>query len=196
MASEFSTRVNAPDYTSPVRHEAPHVAPPLPSEPPPSPQNDRNLAEMAQQLEAALRRAPAPSAEHRPPVTDPLAAHPAEAPRAPARDIRPRAEPKFESRFDSKPAPKIEPKAEAKSEPKTEPKFEPKFEPKLEPKFEPKIERRPEPKPEPKPEMKTEPPKIEPSKPEPSRPDAGGKSAYDSLEEEMASLLGRPPGRT
>src|SRR5262245_18540591 len=42
-----------------------------------SAQADHNLAEMAQQLEAALRRAPVP--EHRPPVNDPLAGLPGKA---------------------------------------------------------------------------------------------------------------------
>jgi hypothetical protein len=91
---------------------------------------------MAQQLEAALRRAPMP--ESRPPVTDPLAAVPAKA--APARDYKPRLEPKFE--------------------------------PKIETRFEPPVEQKAEPKPAP------------------------GKAAFDNLEEEMASLLGRPPGKT
>ena len=72
---------------------------------------------MAQQLEAALRRAPAP--EGRPPVTDPLAAATARGSsgqnrrhdaRAPARDMKARVEPKFEP----KPEPQFEPKAEPK----------------------------------------------------------------------------------
>ncbi len=93
---------------------------------------------MAQQLEAALRRAPMP--EGRPPVTDPLAAQAgnppprsAEAPaRAPMREFKSRVEPKF----DVKPEPRIEPAA------------------------------------------------------------TPGKQLYDNLEEEMASLLGRPSGKT
>jgi hypothetical protein len=105
-------------------------------------QTDHNLAEMAQQLEAALRRAPMP--ESRPPVTDPLAAPPARA--APARDYKPRIEPKFE----------------LNREPKLEPKFESSVEQKAAHKLEP----------------------------------APGKAAFDNLEEEMASLLGRPPGKT
>ncbi len=123
---------------------------PPPAEPPPSPQTDHNLAEMAQQLEAALRRAPVP--ESRPPVTDPLAAAPPKP--APPRDFKPRVEPKFE--------PKI--RDDASSNRRSSRKAEPKVEPKLEPKL------------------------------EPSAPPA--KDLYDNLEEEMASLLGRPPGKT
>ena len=63
-----------PDTPPPARSRAAaarqRASAPPPSRPPP-PQTDHNLAEMAQQLEAALRRAPAP--ESRPPVTDPLA---------------------------------------------------------------------------------------------------------------------------
>ena len=56
---------------------------------------------------------------------------------------------------------------------------EPKFEAKAEPKFEPRSE-----------------PKFD-SKPEPREPAATpGKSLYENLEEEMASLLGRPPGKS
>jgi hypothetical protein len=166
MASEFSAKVNAPDYAPPpVRHEPPPMAPPPASAPSMTPsQVDQNLAEMAQQLEAALRRTP----ENRPPVSDPLAMQagkpmdkPQEAARAPMRDLKPRAEPK------------IEPKAEPRVEPKAEQKFEPKFESKPEPKVE---------------ALKREAPKPEPA--------AGGKTVYDNLEEEMASLLGRPPGKT
>ena len=169
----------------------PPVAPPAPAAPP---QTDQNLAEMAQQLEAALRRAPTP--ESRPPVTDALAVPPPppNAPRPTARESKPRVEPKFEP-------PKFEaPKFElAKREPKFEaPKFEtPKFEapksepPKFEapkyqpprhepPKFEPRLEPRPEPKPE----------------PTPAAPTVSEKKLYDNLEEEMASLLGRPSDKS
>ena len=63
----------------------------------PAAQADHNLAEMAHQLEAALRRAPVP--EGRPPVTDPLAAPGKDADvtaRPPQRELRARVEPKFE----------------------------------------------------------------------------------------------------
>jgi flagellar protein FliO/FliZ len=136
LAAELSTRLNPPEVAAPApRSEpaprpsaAPVVAPPV--EPAATPQTDHNLAEMAQQLEAALRRTPMP--ESRPPVTDPLAGAPAKA--ASPRDFKPRLEPRFE----------------LNREPKIEPKIEP----------------------------------------------AAGKGAFDNLEEEMASLLGRPSGKT
>ncbi|HEY6831763.1 MAG TPA: flagellar biosynthetic protein FliO [Pseudolabrys sp.] len=166
-------RMEVPRH-EPSRYETPRTEPRISAAPqgapePAPPQNDQhNLAEMAQQLEAALRRAPAPEA--RPPVTDPLAAQaaapfakPVEPPvRAPLREFKPRVEPKFE--------PKIE-KPEPRVEPKIEPRFAAKPEPKAEPKFEPKAEAKPEPLP------------------------ASDKSLYDNLEEEMASLLGRPSGK-
>jgi len=114
---------------------------------------DQNLADMAQQLEAALRRTPMP--ESRPPVTDPLVAS---AKPAPAREFRSRIEPKFE--------PARENKSETKAESKTENKTETKSELKLETAVEPKVE-------------------LAPSK-----------APFDNLEEEMANLLGRPPGKT
>jgi flagellar protein FliO/FliZ len=145
LAAALSTRLNPPEVAAPTPRSEPAprpsvapVVPPPPAEPVAPAQTDHNLAEMAQQLEAALRRAPMP--ESRPPVTDPLAAPQAKA--APARDYKPRIEPKFE----------------LNREPKLEPPFEQKPEPKLEP--------------------------------------APGKAAFDNLEEEMASLLGRPPGKT
>ena len=79
LAAELSTRLNPPDHGSSVARSEP--APRMPSqmaEPAAAVQADHNLAEMAQQLEAALRRAPAP--EGRPPVTDPLAGQLAAAP--------------------------------------------------------------------------------------------------------------------
>ncbi len=158
MTADLSARLAPPEVTAPMvpaaRSEpaprasvAPVVPPP---EPPAPPQTDHNLAEMAQQLEAALRRTPMP--ESRPPVTDPLAA-PAKAP--PVRDFKSRAEPK------------VEPKPEPKRETKIETKFETKAETPAAPKLEPKLEAA-----------------------------AAPKSAFDSLEEEMANLLGRPPGKT
>ncbi len=67
--------------------------------------------------------------------------------------------------------PKIEPKFEIKREPKTEHRPEPKFDPKFEARPEPKFEFRPD------------------------APTAPDKTIYDNLEEEMASLLGRPPDK-
>jgi hypothetical protein len=179
LAAELSTQIAPPEPMPPPRQEMRHEpvrqepplratsAPPVVAEPPPSPQTDHNLAEMAQQLEAALRRTAVP--EGRPPVTDALA--------APSRDFKSRVEPKFEVRSE----PKTAPKAEAKTEPKIEPKIEPKFEPPHEPMAEAK--------PEPKLELPPEPPRSPP-------PPVPGKTVYDNLEEEMASLLGRPSGKT
>jgi flagellar protein FliO/FliZ len=157
LAAELSTRLNPPDLGQPVtRHEpAPRVsaAPAVTPGPAAPAQNDHNLAEMAQQLEAALRRSPMP--EGRAPVTDPLAAQVANAPgkieppaRAPMRDYKLRVDPKFEQ--------------------KLEPKFEPKFDTEPKPESEPRLD-------------------------SPARP---GKNLYDNLEEEMASLLGRPSGKS
>src|SRR5262245_14721160 len=147
LAAELSTRLSPPDVPPTTRSEPASRKSMQASELPA--QSDHNLAEMAQQLEAALRRAPAP--EGRPPVTDPLAGAPGKTgdltPRAPVRDFKSRVETKFE------------------------PKPEPKFEPKHEPKFD--------------------------AKPEPREPPATpGKNLYENLEEEMASLLGRPQGKS
>jgi len=133
LASELSARLNPEPPQPPLRAEPRIAPPPPPSEPVPSPQTEHNLAEMAQQLEAALRRTPMP--EGRPPVTDPLAVSPkaaAEPQRIPPREPKPRSEPKL----DIKPEPKLEPTA------------------------------------------------------------TPGKALYDNLEQEMASLLGRPPGKS
>ena len=158
LAAELSTLLNPPELPSPPppRHEpAPRASAAVLAEPA---QSDHNLAEMAQQLEAALRRAP---------VTDPLAVPPPiasprpEPPaRAPMREFKSRVEPKLEAKF------------EPKFEPKLEPNPEPKFEPKLEPKFDAKFAPKPEPAATP------------------------GKNLYDNLEQEMASLLGRPSGKS
>ena len=221
LAAELSSKLAAPVETPAQTREPVRTtqAPPMaPSEPPTvGAQDDHNLAEMAQQLEAALRRAPV--AESRPPVTDALAVPPKPPRPAPAmRETRPRLEPKFEpAKFE---APKFEtPKFEpAKFEPpkfeppKREPKFEPpkfeapkyeapkfeppKFESRPEPKFESKFEPKLEPKPEIKPEIKPEPKLEARPEPRPEAPTAPEKKLYDSLEEEMASLLGRPPEKS
>ncbi len=134
LPSDLTGRLG-PDLSVPSARSAPPIAAPsrerAPSPEPISAQSDHNLAEMAQRLEAALRRPGA--GEMHPPVTDPLAASPSNAPR----EAKPsRSEPRLESRVE----PRVEPHAE-------------------------------------------------------SRP-ASGQSAYDSLEQEMASLLGRSPGKT
>ncbi|HEY6024638.1 MAG TPA: flagellar biosynthesis protein FliO [Pseudolabrys sp.] len=148
LAAELSTRLTPPDIGLPVARSEPAPRAQMNEPAAASAQADHNLAEMAQQLEAALRRAPAP--EGRPPVTDPLAAQMAvpktadTSSRAPGRDLKARVEPKFES------------KPEQKYEGKPEPKFDVKAEPTATP----------------------------------------GKNLYENLEEEMASLLGRPPGKS
>src|ERR1700688_79958 len=150
LAAELSSRLNPPEIPTPAaRNEPPPrttvlAPPPVPAAPA---QNDHNLAEMAQQLEAALRRSPMP--EGRPPVTDPLAAktnapaRPAD-PRPPLRDYKLRVDPKLEPQFD------IKPESHFEFDTKPEPHFEQKAESKLE--------------------------------------TAPGKTAYDSLEQEMDSL--------
>jgi hypothetical protein len=153
LAAEFKAKVSPdldippPPRAAPAREPA-AFAPPPASPPPSAPaQTDQNnLAEMAQRLEAALRRPPMP--ETRAPVTDPLAAAPPPPPLS-----APRAEPRFESKFEPKPEPRLEPRAEPR----------PDF--KIEPKSDMKADAKPEAKP--------------------------AKNPFDSLEEEMASLLGR-----
>jgi flagellar protein FliO/FliZ len=131
FAAEFSARMNQRESAPPpVQPEPQRIAASAPAEPVAPPQTDHNLAEMALQLEAALRRPP----DNRPPVTDPLAVPPAppvaKAPEVQrAREIKPRVEPRVE--------PRMEPRAEPKP-----------------------------------------------------------KTSFDNLEQEMASLLGRPSGKT
>lgn len=131
--------------------------PPRPAEPSRAPEPamhgsadvsaDQNLAEMAQRLEAALRR-PLTSSEPRadlgarPPVTDPLA------------------------------VPPVEP-VRAKSEPRPAPSA---------------------PKP-PRPELKAEAKPAPEAKPAADSKPAASKNLYDNLEQEMASLLGRPTNK-
>ncbi|MGH7879544.1 MAG: hypothetical protein ACREQD_08615, partial [Candidatus Binataceae bacterium] len=157
FAPDQSPRVNPPEVPTARVEPAPRVSPapspPTPAESAAAAQTDHNLAEMAQQLEAALRRSPLP--EGRPPVTDPLAV-----PQAKVTPAKPRIEPKFEAKRELKIEPKVETKAEAPVEQKADP----------------KLEASPEPKPEPA-----------------AVPD---KTLYDNLEQEMASLLGRPSGKT
>jgi flagellar protein FliO/FliZ len=152
LAAELSSRLGTADHgPSPVARSETAARIPTPTfEPTPAAQADHNLAEMAQQLEAALRRAPAPAPESRPPVTDPLAHMSGPTgnvtARAPVREFKARVEPKFDA------------------------KAEPKFDPKADAKFD--------------------------VKPEPREPAATpGKQLYENLEEEMASLLGRPAGK-
>ena len=136
MSADFTAKPGADRGAPPSRPAPPVTAPARDNAPAANamaaPQTDHNLAEMAQRLEAALRRPGA--GEPHPPVTDPLAAALSAPSAPPANSAAPR---------DVKPM-------------------------RQEPKFEPKIEQKP----------------------------ASGKSAYDSLEQEMASLLGRPTGKS
>jgi hypothetical protein len=156
MAAEFNARLSPeldlppapppPPRPAPMR-EPPAAATPAPSAPPPlPPHTDKNLAEMAQRLEAALRRPSAHQDVH-PPVTDPLAA------------------PMASKETTMKPP---------------EPMREPRMESRMEPRAEPKLDIAAEPKSEPKPDAKP----------------AAAKNPFDSLEAEMASLLGRQSGKT
>jgi hypothetical protein len=177
LAAELSSRLAAtelpPQPLAPRAEPAPPVTAPAPrvtAVPPPPAQvaetaaaQDQNLADMAQQLEAALRRTP----DNRPPVTDPLAqARPGEV-RAALREPKPRSEPSL----DVRPEPRSEPKLDVKPEPLFDPKF--KADANVA-RLEPKLDIKPDPKPQ-----------------APAR----GQDFYDNLEEEMASLLGRPPGK-
>ncbi len=182
-----------PEPRHEVRQEARYEPPAPPPEPQHAMQNDRNLADMAMQLEAALRRAPTP--EIHPPVTDPFAVPPPapETPRPAARDFK-RAEP----RFDAQPEPKAESKPELTVAPTLELRPEPAPKAASAPaaRVEPKLEAKPEATPETKADVKPV-AKVEPKKEtKPELATAGSKTFYDSLEEEMASLLGRPSGKS
>jgi flagellar protein FliO/FliZ len=172
LSPDASPRVAAPEVAPSPRRE-PRAALPAAvpnSAPQANATGDHNLAEIAQQLEAALRAAPAaPSAD----------AKTADAARP---QMKMRIDPRIE---------RSEPKLEIKPEPKlAAPIVAPKPELKIEPKSdvhvgqaEPKIDAKPETKLEPKLDAKAEPEPL-------SRQDF-----YNNLEEEMASLLGRPPGK-
>jgi len=180
LAAELSNKLNFPENAPPPQLRAePRVSATMPVEPASAPQNDQNLAAMAQQLEAALRRT---APDGRPPVTDPLAASAAnvqsKAP-SPAREVKQRAEPKLEP----KPSPKVEVPPEPKTEILPASKSEPRREAAIEPPPVPKREQKIEAKPEPKPAQALE-------------PAAAGTEVFDSLEEEMANLLGRPAGKS
>jgi flagellar protein FliO/FliZ len=173
---EVPARPRAPErFGAPLaQRPSPELAP-ASSKPEPRPQAsapldgaDHNLAEMASQLEAALRRD---------------ASKPAEPPRAPMKvRIDPRIEPRSEPKLDVKPESRPEPKLDVRPEPKVEARAEP-----------PKPLFTPEPKREPKLDLKPEP--IAP-KPDAKPESASRQDFYDNLEEEMASLLGRPPGKS
>jgi hypothetical protein len=191
LSSDFSSRLAAPEV-APLPRREPRPAPPAPA--PIDPTTDQNLADMANQLEAALRSLP----ETRSPVTETLAqaATPAKAPE-PMRsrgEVKMRIDPRIEARADPKPEFKPEPRLEPRPEPKLDMpdvKVEARVEPKIESKPEPKLEAKPEPKLEsPKPATKLE------VTPQPKVDALSRQDFYDNLEEEMASLLGRPSGKS
>jgi hypothetical protein len=213
-----------PESLSPMRgppmSEPREPRPPMqrpPAEMPPvevrqsPPTADVNLADMAQRLEAALRRpgpAPEPRSESRaeprrePPRDREPPARPAplQRPAPPAADAPP---PPVSRAIPPRPAPPAEPMPApmARPAPPAEPMPAPIARPAAPPSGAPPSAA-PPPPPEPPPEPSepaAEPPRSEtpaPPKPEPAaaRP-AQSKSVFDSLEEEMASLLGRPPDK-
>jgi len=117
---------------------------------------DQNLADMAQRLEAALRK---PNSEGRPSVTQ--------------RSI---ATPETKARDDAPPPSRVARAPEPRSEPRSEPRAEARAEPRPEPRPEPRLDSRPEPRAA-RPEIK---------------PNQNKTAIYDTLEQEMANLLGRP----
>jgi flagellar protein FliO/FliZ len=135
-----------PPVRAPERTAAP--PPPPPSPPPPQPTADQNLAEMAQRLEAALRR-PAQADGARPAQGAPQPA-PRAAPQQPA------PEPIEDDEMDDAPPPAPPPRQPAPAESARPARGD-----------------------------------VRPARADP-RPAAPQKSLYDSLEQEMASLLGRP----
>ena len=176
LTAELSSRLAAPTLP-PQAVATPRPEPRMPA---PSAEQDRNLAEMAQQLEAALRQ-PGRAAE------TPAPGKPVDAAKAP-REIKMRIDPRIEARGDPRmEAPKVEPRPEPKPAPRVEPvalaapaaSAAPAV--KLEPRSEIRLDGG-ETKPQPLAAPKTDP--------------LSRQEFYDNLEEEMASLLGRPPGKS
>jgi flagellar protein FliO/FliZ len=132
-----------------VQAPVPPSAPPPSVAEPPSAEGpvsaDQNLADMAQRLEAALRK---PNSDGRPPVAPPRAIPMQEA----------------AARADAAPPPRMARATEARPE------------------------LRPEPRPEPRPELRSEPRVARPE----AKPNQNKTAIYDTLEQEMANLLGRP----
>jgi flagellar protein FliO/FliZ len=146
-----------PAMQAPVPPSAPpSVAGPPPADGPAG--ADQNLADMAQRLEAALRK---PNSDGRPPIASPRAIPMAE---AAARADAPPPPPRL--------ARAVEPRTEARPEPRPEP----------------RPELRPEPRPELRPELRSEPRAARPE----AKPNQNKTAIYDTLEQEMANLLGRP----
>lgn len=144
---------------------------------------DQSLAEMAHRLEAALRK-PKPAAEGRAPLVRPAAPPPEPAMEEFEEALPPPPPP---------PAPRMPRNAEARP-PRAEAKAHepPKgFEPRPA-EARPAEARSPEARP-----AEARPAETRPAEPKPADSRNGqGKGLYDSLEQEMASLLGRPAGKT
>jgi flagellar protein FliO/FliZ len=184
--AEVPARPRAPEpFAAPLTpRPSPELAPASPKPEPrphaPAPLDtaaDHNLAEMASQLEAALR-APKPPESPRASMNEP--------PRA---TMKMRIDPRIEARSE----PKLDVKPETRPEPKLDVRPEPKFEP---PRPEPRPLFTPEPKREAKLDVKPEPIAPKPDvKPEAKPDTASRQDFYDNLEEEMASLLGRRQGK-
>jgi hypothetical protein len=155
-----------PTMQAPVPPSAPpptSVAAPAPATEGPV-SADQNLADMAQRLEAALRK---PNSDGRPPVAPPRAIPmPEAAARADAQPPRVARAP--EPRPETRSEPRTEARTEARPEARPEPRLEPRAETRPEPRFEPRVAR---------PEVKLNQNKT---------------AIYDTLEQEMANLLGRP----
>jgi flagellar protein FliO/FliZ len=189
--------VDPDDAPAPPRRGAEARRPPAPVQPL-SESEEQNLAEMAQRLETALQRprpGPEPALASASPApvarggetarAEPEPAQRAEPGPAPRADIKsaPRPEPAPAPRAETKSAPRPEPnpapRAETKSAPRPEPGPAPRAETKATPRLEPAAAPRAEAKPTPRPDVKP-----------------AAKTAFDNLEQEMASLLGRPSGKT
>jgi hypothetical protein len=235
LAADLAARLHPATEPSFGRHappEPPHPASPVaapPVEPvrrhAPEPEfdsrrSDRNLAEMASRLEAALRRPP-PAPEGRPPVTDALAvAHEPKAPTPQTRPPEPRLPDVTAPAFAAAPRPKAPdvkaPAAEVKApqikplevrapetktpdvktpEAKTPEIKTPEFKAHENKAHDSKTSgaAAPEIKPAVAPPMAPERQPLESSKAAATKP--APKSIYDNLEQEMASLLGRPANK-
>ena len=185
-AADISRGFPDAEPMAPRRAAEPRRPPPPPAPTPAITESEeQNLAEMAQRIETALHR-PRPAAE--PPAVPAARGVPAAEVRAEPR-AEPRPEPRAEPRAEPRPEPKAEPRAEPRPEPRAEPRLEPRAEPRTEPRAEPRAEPRPV-----RTEVRTLRPEPKPA-PKPAATPAP-KAAFDSLEQEMASLLGRPSGKT
>lgn len=169
------------------------------------PTADVNLADMAQRLEAALRRPgqatearteppPPRPVQPREPFIRPPPPRPAPAPEPPAPPVARPSAPRPMAQTEPAPPPMVRPAPPPgfESPPRPTPPAPPV-------QATPAQAAPPQAAPEPPPAPVDAPPRSEvhePPKPEPAAPKPpSSKSVFDSLEEEMASLLGRPPDK-